>query len=119
MGTIRFSSGLLAQFHDAFTSKYAGTGFEVHGTEGSLIGSNCMTQRPVGSVTLRRSGGDELLPLDSDNLYERAIRKFHGAIRGNGGPAASGEDGVRSMALAFAALDSARSGKVVKIKAGL
>ena len=29
---------LLAQFHDAFTTKFAGTGFEVHGTEGSLIG---------------------------------------------------------------------------------
>ena len=37
MGVIRFSNGLLAQFHDAFTTKYARTGFEVHGDEGSLI----------------------------------------------------------------------------------
>ncbi len=37
MGVIRFSSGLLAQFHDAFTTKFATTGFEVHGDEGSLI----------------------------------------------------------------------------------
>src|SRR5277367_2381025 len=31
MGVIRFSSGSLAQFHDGFTTKYATTGFEVHG----------------------------------------------------------------------------------------
>ena len=37
MGVMRFSTGLVAQFHDAFTIRYAGTGFEVHGTDGSLI----------------------------------------------------------------------------------
>ena len=30
--------GSLAQLHDAFTTTFAGTGFEVHGTEGSLVG---------------------------------------------------------------------------------
>ena len=34
MGVVRFSSGLLAQFHDAFTTRYATTGFEVHGEDG-------------------------------------------------------------------------------------
>ena len=33
-GVLRFRSGLLAQVHEAFTTKFAGTGFEVHGTEG-------------------------------------------------------------------------------------
>ena len=119
MGAIRFSSGLLAQFHDAFTCAHAGTGFEVHGTEGSLVGANCMTQRPVGTVVLRRADGEEQLQLDGDNLYERAIRQFHAAMLGQGGPAASGEDGIKSMALAFAALESARRGRPVKIETGL
>ena len=44
MGVLRFKSGLIAQFHDGFTTKYAETGFEVHGTDGSLIGRNVMTQ---------------------------------------------------------------------------
>ena len=38
MGVIRFAGGLLAQFHDGFTTNYATTGFEVHGDAGSLIG---------------------------------------------------------------------------------
>ena len=119
MGVVRFSSGLLAHFHDAFTTRYAITAFEVHGDEGSLIGSNCMTQRPVGDVTLRRSRGEERLALTHENLYERTIRLFHDAIEGHGTPSASGADGVRSLAVALATLESARSGKSVKIDAGI
>ena len=52
MGVIRFSNGVLAQFHDGFTTKYATTGFEVHGEAGSLIGRDCMTQAPKGDVHL-------------------------------------------------------------------
>jgi 1,5-anhydro-D-fructose reductase (1,5-anhydro-D-mannitol-forming) len=117
MGTVRFQSGLLAQFHDAFTTRYAGTGFEVHGTDGSLIGRDCMTQRPLGDVMLRTAEGDEPLPIDRTNLYERALDAFHAAIRGDGHPAASGEDGVRSLALAAAVLDAARSGRTTRVDA--
>src|SRR5262245_47638953 len=31
MAVVSFHSGLIAQLHDAFTARYAGTGFEVHG----------------------------------------------------------------------------------------
>lgn len=119
MGTIKFRGGLLAQFHDAFTLRHAGTGFEVHGEDGSLIGRNCMTQQPVGEVVLRSGGGEEQLILDRDNLYARSIRAFHAAARGQGAPAASGEDGVRSLAVALAALQSARTGCACQIEPGL
>ena len=119
MGVVRFQSGLLAQFHDAFTCKYAGTGFEVHGSEGALIATNCMTQKPVGQVLWRHSGGEEQLVIDHGNLYERAIYAFHAAIEGRGAPSATGEDGVKSMALAFAALSSAQTGRAVSIVSGL
>jgi 1,5-anhydro-D-fructose reductase (1,5-anhydro-D-mannitol-forming) len=119
MGIVRFRSGVLAQFHDAFTTRFATTGFEVHGTDGSLIATNCMTQRPVGEVVLRTAAGDELLPLRHEGLYERALRAFHAAVRGEGRPAATGEDGVRSMALALAALESAATGRVARVDPGL
>ena len=119
MGVIRFRSGLIAQFHDAFTTKFATTGFEVHGSEGSLIATNCMTQRPVGDVLLRTAAGEERLPIDHENLYARALRAFHAAIRGEGAPAATGEDGVRSLAIALAARQAAASGRLVTIDPGL
>ena len=50
MAVLRFDNGVLAQLHDAFTVKHAGTGLEVHGTEGSILARNVMTQQPVGEV---------------------------------------------------------------------
>lgn len=119
MGTIRFAGGLLAQFHDAFTVKFGGTGFEVHGTEGSLIGTNVMTQSMPGEVLHRHAHGEALLALDHENIYQRSVRNFMGAMRGKGAPSATGEDGVRSLAVALAALESARTGSVAKIDPGL
>jgi 1,5-anhydro-D-fructose reductase (1,5-anhydro-D-mannitol-forming) len=111
MATVRFRSGLIAQLHDAFTAKYAGTGFEVHGTEGSLIGRDVMSQRPIGEVILRNADGERTLPFDPTNLYVRALERFHAAIRGNGEASATGQDGLGSMALALAVLEAARSGQ--------
>ena len=119
MGVLRFKSGLIAQFHDGFTTKFAGTGFEVHGTEGSLIGRDVMTQKPDGTVTLRTAGGDQQIALDTTNLYERALTNFHAAIAGKGKPSASGEDGIWSLATGLAVLDAARSGRATPIETGL
>lgn len=115
MTTVRFASGLLAQTHDAFTVRYAGTGFEVHGTEGSLIARDVMTQRPIGSVLLRTRDGERALPFEHESLYARAVRAFHAAIRGEGQPSATGLDGVKSLAFGLAALEAARTGRTVKI----
>lgn len=119
MAAIRFRSGAIAQIHDAFTAPYAGTGFEVHGTEGSLIGRNVMTQKAVGEIVLRNAEGERVLPSDSENLYVRSLHRFHGAIRGEGRPSATGEDGVRSMALALAVLEAARTGQRTAVRTGL
>ena len=111
MGVMRFAGGALAQFHDAFTTKYATTGFEVHGTEGSLIGTDCMSQAPRGEILLRSAAGEENLQLAHENLYVRSVRLFQAAVSGEGAPAATGEDGVRSLAVALGALEAARSGR--------
>ncbi len=117
MAAIRFDSGVLAQVHDAFTVRHAGTGFEVHGTEGSLLGRDVMTQRPVGDVVLRTADGETPLALAHENLYERAVRAFHAAIRGEGEPAATGEDGLWSLATALAVQQSADDGRRVAVEA--
>ncbi|MEZ2130422.1 MULTISPECIES: Gfo/Idh/MocA family protein [unclassified Sinorhizobium] len=119
MGVMRFEDGIIAQFHDAFTVKYAETGFEVHGTEGSLIARNVMTQRPVGTVTLRTAAGEEELPTGNRNLYESALEAFHGAIAGNGRPSATAEDGIWSLATGLAVAESAKRGLAVKVETGL
>jgi 1,5-anhydro-D-fructose reductase (1,5-anhydro-D-mannitol-forming) len=119
MGVLRFENGVIAQFHDGFTTKYAETGLEVHGTEGSLIGRNVMSQRAAGTVTLRDANGEQDLPLDHRNLYETALAAFHAAIAGKGQPSATGEDGVWSLATGLAVVEAARTGRTVSIEPGL
>ncbi|MCP8894371.1 Gfo/Idh/MocA family oxidoreductase [Shinella daejeonensis] len=119
MGVLRFKSGLIAQFHDGFTTKFAETGLEVHGSEGSLFGRNVMTQRAVGTVTLRDAAGEHDLPLDHGNLYEAALSAFHAAVAGKGQPSATGRDGVWSLATGLAVVTAARTGRAVKIEPGL
>lgn len=119
MGVLRFKGGVIAQFHDGFTTKYAETGFEVHGSAGSLVARNVMTQRPVGSVVLRTAEGEQELPLDTRNLYETALEKFHAAIAGKGQPSATGEDGIWSLATGLAVVEAAKTGGKVTIAPGL
>lgn len=117
MGVMRFSGGTLAQFHDAFTVAHAGTGMEIHGTEGSLIAEEVMTQRAAGRVFVRR--GDTRTEVDlgeHEDLYTRAVRHFNRAVDGAGKPAATAEDGIRSLAVALAALESARTGRRTPVR---
>jgi 1,5-anhydro-D-fructose reductase (1,5-anhydro-D-mannitol-forming) len=117
MGVMRTRKGRLVQFHDSFTSRHSYTGFEVHGTEGSIYGRDVMTQQPVGTVILRRDGNEEEIAVAHENLYERSVRRFNAAIRGEGDPAATARDGLCSLAVALSVLESARTGHVVGVPA--
>ena len=99
-------SGLLAQLHEAFTTKHAGTGFEVHGTDGSLIARNVMTQQPVGEVVLRTAAARRSCRSSTRSSTPGRAPVPRGGARRR--PArATGEDGVWSLATAIAVRDAA------------
>lgn len=117
MGVMQFESGLMAQFHDAFTIKHAHTGLEIHGTEGSLIARDVMTQQPIGTIHLQRNGTSEEVPLaPPEDLYTHGVRHFNQAMHGNGHPWTTGEDGVRSLAVGLAVVEAARTGAHVTVQ---
>ncbi len=111
MAVLRFDNGVLAQLHDAFDVAHAGTGIEIHGSAGSIIGRDVMTQRPVGEVRLRTAAGERVVVVEPHDLYAHSLERFAAAMRGEGGPSATGEDGVRSLAAALAVVEAARSGQ--------
>jgi 1,5-anhydro-D-fructose reductase (1,5-anhydro-D-mannitol-forming) len=116
MGVIRMGSGALVQFHDAFTIKHMPTGFEVHGTNGSLVATNCMTQEPVGEMVLRRNGEERAIDdFDRGDLYTRSVRNFMAAVDGTGEPSATAEDGLWSLATALAVQESADRGTITSV----
>ena len=115
MTIMRMPSGALVQSHESFVVPFAGTGLEVHGTKGSIFARGVMTQCSVGDVEVVTAQGRTLLEITPHNLYAHSLQKFAQAINNQGRPAVSGEEGVKSLAVALAVAQSAKSGERVAI----
>jgi 1,5-anhydro-D-fructose reductase (1,5-anhydro-D-mannitol-forming) len=116
MGVMRMRAGQLVSFHDAFTVPHAGTGVEVHGSEGSLIGRDLLMPEPVGQVFLRRGDTTEEIVIEERGpIYVEVVRRFDAAVRGEGTPLADGDDGFATLAIAMAALESVQAGRIVAV----
>ncbi len=76
-----------------------------------------MTQEPQGRVFLQREQKREPIDLgDPVNLYSHQVQHFNAAAKGKGKPFATGEDGVRSLAVATAVLESTKTGQRVAVR---
>ena len=114
MGVMRFRSGVLAQFHDSFTIGHDLTGLQIHGTEGSLYAEENLLQRPNGRIYSQKNGKKgEISVGPIENHYEFLIHEFVMAVHGHGHPFATGEDGLKSVAIAIAILESSRTKRAV------
>ena len=111
-------SGAMVSSHESFTHGFAGTGLEVHGTEGSIFARGVMTQAPVGEIALVTAKGTEAVPFPGDDLYAVAVDEFLAAVEGRGRPAADGVDGVKSLAVALAVREAAASGRRCDVNYG-
>ena len=110
-------SGAMVMSHESFTHPFAGSGLEVHGTEGSIFARGVMTQQPRGTVTLTTAQGTEDIPFSTHNLYAQGLADFCAACAGQGRPAADGEDGIASLAVALAVREAARTGQRQEVRA--
>jgi 1,5-anhydro-D-fructose reductase (1,5-anhydro-D-mannitol-forming) len=112
----RLGDSVLFSTHDAFTVEHAVTSFEVHGTEASLIGRNCMTPAPVGTLERLCNGSSEPVDVpEVESLYTPNIRAFVSAVAGDGPPLATGDDGRRSLETALGVLESLKESRVVTL----
>jgi 1,5-anhydro-D-fructose reductase (1,5-anhydro-D-mannitol-forming) len=111
-------SGAMVMSHESFTHPFAGSALEVHGTEGSIFARDVMTQNPIGSIELVSASGRETIEFDRHDLYQEGVRLFHAAVAGNGEPAATGVDGVKSLAVALAVREAAIRGVRVEVNYG-
>lgn len=106
-----WEGGVLVQTHDAYNNRHLPTSLHILGTQGALIGEDCNTGDPLGTVTLWRDAIAEPLDVgERTDLYEVTVRAFGAAVGGEGEVVVTGEDGVRSLAYSLAALESLRTG---------
>ena len=106
-------SGAMVMAHESFTHAFAGSGLEVHGTTGSIFAQGVMTQAPVGEIAIVTAAGRAAAPYGDHDLYTESVRQFEAAVAGQGTPAATGHDGVASLAVALAVRKSAITGRRV------
>lgn len=111
-------SGAMVFAHESFTHPFAGSGLEVHGTEGSIFARGVMTQLPLGEIELVTAKGREPVPFSDHGLYAQGVREFSEAVAGRGRPAADGWDGVASLAVAMTVREAARTGARQAVKIG-
>ncbi|MDP2080805.1 MAG: Gfo/Idh/MocA family oxidoreductase [Pseudotabrizicola sp.] len=112
-------SGAMVFSHESFTHPYAASGIEVHGTKGSILARGVLAQEPAGEIDLITAQGIARVDYDQSALYENVARNFCAAVTGTALPAASGGDGVRSLQIAFAVRDAARSGQRQTVNYGV
>lgn len=115
MSVWRMPSGVQVMTHESFTHPYSPSGFEVHGSKGSLIARNVMTQQAKGEITLITASGTREVSYATHGLYDRSMGLFAGALNGKGQPSATGVDGVKSLAVAEAVKQAAVSGRAVTV----
>src|SRR5258708_3935899 len=115
MGVLRFAGGAIASFHAAYNLRFTSSALEIYGTGGAVIGRGILVGSGGGEVLFRDSSGDHPLELEEAmNPYEGTVQAFCDAVGNGGSPAATGEDGLWSLAIAVAARESARSGHSVQ-----
>jgi 1,5-anhydro-D-fructose reductase (1,5-anhydro-D-mannitol-forming) len=116
--TMRFRSGAIATSTVSFCTPGSIGALEIMGTEGTIFARDLLADKLGGDIHLRKNGL-ELVPVKigtEHEHYTQAVHLFNEAVRGNGSPAVTGEDGVQSLAVAIAALRSANEGQVVSIR---
>ncbi len=112
MGILRMRSGLLASYACSFVTPCGDVSLELNGTGGSLFIRRPRGQEPT--VVLRGPDGEERITVEQpEPLGHATVRAFEAAVRGEGVPTASGEDGLRSLAVALGTLESARSRRTI------
>jgi 1,5-anhydro-D-fructose reductase (1,5-anhydro-D-mannitol-forming) len=117
LAIFRTAGGTLGHIHNVFNTPFNRGAIEIHGTKGSLYALDNMGQSPEGTLRLRDAKGEREIPLQHEDLYVRMVRSVVAAARGEGEPACSGRDGLRSLAVALAMLESARDNRTVAVPA--
>ena len=114
-------SGAMVQDHVSFTHPFAGNGIEIHGTKGSIRAQSAMSvmwMRGGGQFELTDAKGTRMVGAEGGSPYDYAAARFTVACAGEGEPAATGTDGIKSLAVAMAVVKAAKSGQRTAVDYG-
>lgn len=116
VSVVDWEGDVIVETHDAYDNFHLPTYFEVLGTEGAIRATGCMTGDPTGEVLLFKDLESTSVDVGPrTDLYLATTLAFADAVAGVGEPIVSGHDGVRSLAVALAAMESLTTGCVQEV----
>lgn len=112
---LRFSSGTLAFVHAGYNIPFIENGYEIYGTQGTLVGRRLIGQHPGGTLESRSLAGVKLLAEETTNPYESSVASFAQAVRAGDEVLTSGEDGLQDLRIGFALQRAVREQRTVRV----
>lgn len=111
---LRFEGAALAGFTSSRRLPNSSNSIAVYCNRGRVEGQSTLGMDPAGQLCLVRGNETTIRQLPLRDLYTQEVEAFCRAIDQGTEFHASGEDGVRSVALTVAILDSARTCRAVR-----
>jgi predicted dehydrogenase len=111
--TLAFTGGSVAQLVSSRRLRNTDDTLTVYCEQARLRGIGTLTTEPVGRLEIVREAGSEVHEPELRDLYVLEIEACSAAIRDGGDFPATAADGVRSVEILAAVLESARSGRAV------
>ena len=92
--------------------------FTVYGTDGRFTGTATVWEARMGAVEVVSETVNQSETYEYDYLanFVAELSDFHAALKEDREPAATGTDGLRSTEINSAVIESAKSGRMVKIE---
>jgi 1,5-anhydro-D-fructose reductase (1,5-anhydro-D-mannitol-forming) len=115
LAALRFTGGAHADVVCSRRLPFASQTVSVYGRAARLDGRGTLGVDAGGELLVTSDDGSALVPLRLSDLYELEARAFTDALLGGEPFAASGEDGLRSMAL-LEAVEAAAAGNTIAVR---
>jgi len=110
-------SGVIVTTHESFNIQHSVPSVEVFGSAGTIFATRTLSQDPIGNVYLRTRFGEKEIEISNrENLYTVLLKKFEAAVLSGSKPASDGEDGMKAVVGALAALKSATEKRTVLLE---
>lgn len=113
---MKFNNGAIGTVNVSFNNRFPINGYEICGTEGSLIGEGSIGREPTGKATLFTAKGSQVFQSTSPNPYVAQIKHFAQCIENDQEPLINGEEGIKDLRICFAAYESFKKNTAIAIR---
>jgi 1,5-anhydro-D-fructose reductase (1,5-anhydro-D-mannitol-forming) len=115
LALLRFRNGTVAYVNANQRVANFQPDLDIYGAEGRIVGIDCTRPFRDGELRVLTASGEQVTKHSSRDAVLRSVAAFNDAVAHDGEPNASGLDGLRSVQLTDAVIQSAREGRLVEV----